>query len=449
MTSCCGLDHHEGGYTARQRSDLERVLAFNRRLAQAIEHCVDISMVEDLLDPDPMRYMWVDEGGGRLTEYFAAADTALAAAPPLEGHRRASGRTVCEPRSAARPAVAAASDGRVLHAWIEWQEDVGERVFAALADSATAKATPIALNTDPADCFRPSAAFDAHGVPWVCYGRSHNGRVDVWAHRYDVGSGWSAAEQVSGTGHPSFNQEVVAHPDGSVEVVWQGPFGTGFGIWSRLWCNGAWEDEKLVSAGAVGNAWDPAVGVRPDGGSAYAWSEYVNGSYRVVLRIVDTDGALGQIRPVSSGSDYALHPSLAVTTDGAIWCAFDVIAIHGHGGSGPTRLRPIEELAEAPSHRGRTGERRFGAARIAPRGDRNFAGCEGAGRRSVRGGGPISRRVGCRTRWTASSGCRRPWGTHRGLPRAPPTAADDVLLGGRRADARPERVVQADHFRRQ
>jgi len=37
-----------------------------------------------------------------------------------------------------------------------------------------------------------------------------------------------------------------------------------------------------------------------------------------------------------------LHPSLAATTDGRLWCAFDVITVQGHGGSGPTRLRPRE-----------------------------------------------------------------------------------------------------------
>jgi hypothetical protein len=50
---------------------------------------------------------------------------------------------------------------------------------------------------------------------------------------------------------------------------------------------------------------------------------------------------------VSSGTDYALHPSIAVTTDGGVWCAFDVITVHGHGGSGPTKLRPAETLGGA------------------------------------------------------------------------------------------------------
>ncbi|WP_461071774.1 DUF3604 domain-containing protein [Streptomyces pseudoechinosporeus] len=343
------MDHHQAGYTESQRRDLDRVLAFNRRLAAAIDDCTDISAVVAVLDPDPLRYMWVDEGGGRLTEYLAAAERELSTAGRLAGHRRLPGRAVCAPRSAARPAVAAADDGRVLYAWIEWQDEVGERVVAALADGPGAEAVPVVLNDEPSDCFRPSAAFDSEGGAWVCYGRADaDGHVDVWTHRFDPTSGWGAAERISGTGHPSFNQEVVAHTDGGIEVVWQGPHGSGFGIWSRRLRDGAWGGVRLVSEGAAGNAWDPAVAALPDGGSAYAWSEYVAGSYRVVVCVADGSGVLGPVRPVSSGTDYALHPSLAVTADGGLWCAFDVIAVHGHGGSGPTRLRPVAELAEAP-----------------------------------------------------------------------------------------------------
>lgn len=94
-----------------------------------------------------------------------------------------------------------------------------------------------------------------------------------------------------------------------------------------------------MSEGVAGNVWDPALTVARDG-MAYAWSEYTAGSYAIVLRTIDADGVAGPVRRLSGGSDYALHPSLATTADGRLWCAFDVVTVHGHGGSGPTRLRP-------------------------------------------------------------------------------------------------------------
>ncbi|MDT7664714.1 MAG: hypothetical protein QOD04_4270, partial [Pseudonocardiales bacterium] len=90
----CGIDHHSGEYTAEQRADLDLVLAFNRRLAAAIDECRDVSEVEKLIDPDPLRYMWVDEGGGRLGEFLQRGDRALSAARVLPGWQRGHGREV-------------------------------------------------------------------------------------------------------------------------------------------------------------------------------------------------------------------------------------------------------------------------------------------------------------------------------------------------------------------
>ena len=345
----CGIDHHSGEYTAEQRADLDLVLAFNRRLAAAIDECRDVSEVEKLIDPDPLRYMWVDEGGGRLSEFLRRGDQALAAAEPMRGRQRARGEQVPGTLAAARPCVAASAAGDLLWTWVEWRKDIGETVVASLRDRSGKHGEPVVLSGTPADCFRPTAAFDLAGRGWVCFARSGNNGINgtdgvaVWATRCTDGR-WSEPELVSTTSHPSFNQEVLAHADGSVEVCWQGRTDGRFGIYSRRWSDGHWGPVVLVSEECSDNVWDPALAATLDGGTAYAWSEYHQGTYRVVLRRVDGLGTWSAPRAVSSGTDYALHPSVAVTTDGGVWCAFDVITVHGHGGSGPTKLRPAESL---------------------------------------------------------------------------------------------------------
>ena len=367
----CGIDHHSGEYTAEQRADLDLVLGFNRRLAAAIEECRDVSEVEKLLDPDPLRYMWVDEGAGRLGEFLRRGDEALSAAGVLPGQRRVPGQPVASGAAAARPSVAASSAGDLVWTWVEWRREVGETVVAVLAgpggqsgqpvtlsgepmtlpgepmtlsgEPVTLYGEPVTLSGEPADCFRPTAAFDRAGRAWVCYGRAEPDGVRVWACRHEGGR-WGPPEPVSTTSHPSFNQEVIGHADGSVEVCWQGRAGGRFGIYARRWTDGRWGPEALVSDATSANVWDPALAATPDGGTVYAWSEYHGGSYRVVVRRRDARGELADPVPVSSGTDYALHPSVAVTGDGGVWCAFDVITVHGHGGSGPTRLRAAETL---------------------------------------------------------------------------------------------------------
>jgi hypothetical protein len=342
---CGGIDHHSGNYTPEQRADLDRVLAFNARLADAIDSDVDVRDTLRVLDPDPLRYMWVDEGQGRLAEVLSRAGRNLDQAPGLPGHRRSDVRPVEESARAARPSVAAAPDGSLLCCWVEWLPGEGDVLQATLLkpDGSPTHPGPTRLTTEIGDIFRPTALFAADGTAWVFFGMRVGGRVHVYAtHRDDAD--WSTPRPVTTFEHPCFNQEATAHADGRVELCWQGRRGGRFGVFSRICERGTWGPTTLVSEGVEANVWDPVVVACHDGGSAYAWSEYRDGSYRVALRRRDRAGRLGEPRSLTSGTDYALHPSLAVTGDGRLWCAFDVITIAGHGGSGPTQLRPADEL---------------------------------------------------------------------------------------------------------
>ena len=62
----------------------------------------------------------------------------------------------------------------------------------------------------------------AHGFP---SGLAGPDGVRVWACRHEGGR-WSPPELVSTTGHPSFNQEVLAHADGSGQCFLPGAVGT-------------------------------------------------------------------------------------------------------------------------------------------------------------------------------------------------------------------------------
>jgi hypothetical protein len=345
----CAADHHRGEYTERQRADLDLVLAFNHRLTRAVEDCVDITGTIAALEPDPLRYMWVDEGDGQIPAQLEKAAAVLDAAPRLVGQARGTAAVLPGSRNAARPTVAARG-ATTLVGWLEWQEGRGDRLVAALGGRTTT------VVQGPEDLFRPTAAITADGTPWLLFGRRVDGRVGVWACRFAEGR-WSEPHPVSTTDGPSFNQEVLAHPDGSLHVCWQGGVNSRFGIFARRFADGAWAEPVWVSAGVPSNVWDPALTVDGDG-LAYAWSEYAGGSYAVALRRIGADGVAGPVRLLTGGSDYALHPSLATTTDGRLWCAFDVITMHGHGGSGPTRLHPrpgtgrVAELERADEHEG-------------------------------------------------------------------------------------------------
>ncbi len=352
--TCGGLDHHSQAYSAEQQRDLDLVLAFNASMSAAINAGLDVTDTEAFMDPDPLRYMWVDEGQGKIAEHVEGGRAVLAAAPHLPGTPRESVQWIEESARAARPSIAAAADGCVLTTWMEWVPQQGEVLRVQLSQPGS---EPVVedVTTDPVDLFRPVAAFDGAGTPWVFVARrdTHSSPVEVYAARRDHArpeqGRWSALSQVSDTGQPSFNHEVAPDGAGGLIVTWQAPAGSGFGIYARQWSANGWEATSLVSQGVEANVWDPVVAAMPDGSTMFAWSEYAGGSYRVMLRARSVEGELGTPRVITGGSDYALHPTLAVTRDGRLWCAFDHITMHGHGGSGPTRLRPVDEVGADPA----------------------------------------------------------------------------------------------------
>ena len=340
---CGGLDHHRGEYTDQQRADLDAVLAFNRRMSDAINEGLDTSETEEFLDPDPLRYMWVDEGQGRIGRVITEAHELLARAPHLAGHQRRGVRVTEGSTRAARPSIATSAEGARLITWVEWIPGEGDVVQASYVGPGRAEELTVVSGSGCSDVFRPIAAITSDGVPWVFYGSSNAKRTGVWATTLLEGS-WSEPQLVSTTEHPSFNQEVNAGPDGELDLCWQGRHDGRFGIFTRRHAGAGWGPTSMVNAGVEANVWDPSIAGFPDGSTAFAWSEYRDGAYRVVVRRRDPHGELSQPLAITSGTDYALHPSLAVTSDSQLWCAFDLITIGGHAGSGPTKLRPLADV---------------------------------------------------------------------------------------------------------
>lgn len=339
MASCSHPEHHLDSYTPEQRELFAAVGALNEGILSAHREGRRLDGVLAAIDLDLARYMFVDEGRGTLRQQLAEATEALAAARPITGHRRVSGQLVDASRFAARPSVAVLTAGVPVIAWIEWKEGIGEHVMVAVGDDAER------LTTEPTDCFRPTAIVDTEGRPWVFHARAVDGEVAVYAQFRDDGE-WTAPERVSDTGHPSFNQEAVAHADGSIEVCWQGQVGDRFSIFARRWTPEAgWKDTLVVDGGTSRNVWDPTLASLPGGGTVYAWCGYGQGGYRIGVR---TDGGdePGEVRVIPQTEGHGLHPSLVASAEGRVWCAFDTFDVPAYGGSGPTQLRAADRVGQ-------------------------------------------------------------------------------------------------------
>ena len=354
---CHGHDHRLESYAASDRRLLALVESFSRRLADAAASGADLSKVLAALDPDPARYTWVDDGAGIVADVLAEAEAELAVAPRLGGFRNLPSTSLPSARPAARPAVASAADGRILAAWIEWTQDVGEQVLAVMLDQAGRPLSePQPVSGPFGDCLRPSAVFDGDGRGWVFFGLRRDGAAGVWCVR-EAGARFGPPSLVSTTRHPSFNQEVACHEDGGLECCWQGFDDGRFRVFSRRQGACGFGDTLLRSGDADRNVWDPAIAVDGRGRTCYAWTTYGELGYQTAYVLSDR-GHPGPRRVLGVPGSYSLHPSVAFTPDGTLWCAYDAVALGGHGGSGPTRLRTRAEMT-APR---RTGTRPPGQA---------------------------------------------------------------------------------------
>jgi hypothetical protein len=333
VVHCSHPGHQLDDYTDDQRQLLASVADLNAALLDAYRDGTSLAGVLATIDPDPARYMFVDEGRDTLRQQLTDAREALEAAPPIAGHRRLHGGEASGAHSASRPSIAASVTGEPVLAWLEWEDGVGEHVVVSTAGGVHR------IESEAADCFRPSVIVGGDGTPWVFYGRSVGGEVAVYCSRYTAGA-WASPERVSESGHPSFNQEAATHADGSVEVTWQGRSGDRFRVFGRRWHPTAgWGESRLIDdLESSGNVWDPVVTALPDGESAYAWCGYSDGRYRVHVRRSDA-GGLTDVQTIDHGDGHALHPSIAADPAGRLWCAFDRFAVQDHGGSGPTQLR--------------------------------------------------------------------------------------------------------------
>ena len=441
----CAADHHRGEYTERQRADLDMVLAFNHRLAAAIDDNIDVTDTVAALDPDPLRYMWVDEGDGQIPAQLAKAAAVLDAAPRLAGQMRGRPRgPFRDSRNASRPTIAARGATTVI-AWLEWQEDRGDRLVAEVNQTAAV------VVPGPEDLFRPTAAVTADGVPWLALRPVRSAaRSGCGPAASSTAGGATRSRSATPTARRSTRR---SPPPTTAACTCAGRAGPAAGSPSS-------------PGGGDGSGWEAdgpgeRRGVRATSGTrasrsstartgvAYAWTEYVDGSYAVAVRRIDAHGGAGPVRRLTGGSDYALHPSLATTTDGRLWCAFDVVSVQGHGGSGPTRLRPAARGTAAADDQ--DGMREPGASvppELLPEVSAHIrvVGVDGDG--LVEPPGELARGLNVvpsalpRLQATADGGLVVAYRIHRQLPLM------TLLLGGGRPGARPRRLGRADHVRR-
>ena len=231
----CAADHHRGEYTERQRADLDLVLAFNHRLAQAVEDVRRHHRHRRRARPGPAA-LHVGGRGRRADPGPAGPGRAPCWTPRRSWPGRPAARSGWSSAAATRPAPASPRTATApLVGWLEWQDGRGDRLRGRADHGGTERRVTTVVE-GPEDLFRPTAAITADGTPWLLFGRS------VAGPGRGVGGRLRRTRlERPGAGQrhrrrPSFNQEVLRPPRRQPARVLAGPGRADrFGVFARRW----------------------------------------------------------------------------------------------------------------------------------------------------------------------------------------------------------------------
>ena len=201
------------------------------------------------------------------------------------------------------PVVTVDKDGKRWAAWLTHQTG-GDAV--AVHDGG-----PVRRVTDKGDHHGPAIAVDGRGWMRVAWAQREGAEFQIYESVY-VAERWSRATRLSTPGTSNIAPAMAGDGQGRIALVWQSLRGGQSAVMLRVFDGRSWSAEQQVSSG--GNAWLPAAAW--GGGKLWiAWDAYITGNYQIYVRSFDKT-IPGIVRRVTSGSGFAVRPSVAANADG-------------------------------------------------------------------------------------------------------------------------------------
>lgn len=257
------------------------------------------------------------------------------------------------------PRVAIAADGTAFVVWSEAPKgtgQLGEIWVSRLAEDASRE--PEALMNDPAvDATGARIAVDSVGNALAVFNAAQSSGSHVMASRYEVGSGWAAAEVIdegaptcSAAACPQTAPDLALDADGNGFAVWLADDGVRKSVWARPFqADSGWGDPEQLDLDQVGSSFSPVLALDTAGGAVVAWT--TDDPSLQAARFVPGQGWSASTRVDPSGSDSVIQPfvSVAASADGSaivLYADGDLLAARYSMGAW-TEAAPIEDSAES------------------------------------------------------------------------------------------------------
>ncbi|MCP5110272.1 MAG: hypothetical protein GY953_05510, partial [bacterium] len=185
------------------------------------------------------------------------------------------------------------------------------------------------------DVWKPRLAYDEQGRIWTIWSQQVDGNFDLYARWYD-GKIFGPLERLSNAPQSDFDHDVYFR-DGDIHVAWQAFRGGQSDVFYRVYSDGEWSREILVS-NSPRNDWEPAVAADSGGNAIVAWDTYDKGRYDVRMRRIE-DGEIGPVIDVAATERLEARPDLAVDSRDQVWVSYEAGRVNWAKDQG--RLEPV------------------------------------------------------------------------------------------------------------
>jgi hypothetical protein len=246
------------------------------------------------------------------------------------------------------PAAAAAKDGTVWLAYIQFHHNPDHNALRAALDSppndfsrwrartggdqvflrkysAGVWGPAIAVTPAGLDLFRTAAAVDGQGRVWVVW--SQNTQFPAKTPNFEIFArvvqNGIPGKQVQISNDPGNDVAPVATTDstGNVWIAWQGWRKGRAAILAATQSGDRFGAAQPVSQSPA-NEWNPAIAADSSGRVSVAWDSYRNENYDIYMRTAAA-GQWGPETPVAASARYEAYPSLAYESSGRLWVAYE------------------------------------------------------------------------------------------------------------------------------
>jgi hypothetical protein len=225
-----------------------------------------------------------------------------------------------------------------------WRQDDGsaDNVYANRYVAGSGWEGAVAIESDAGDVYVPQIAVDDSGNAMAVWRQSDGTNYNVYANRYEAGSGWEGAVAIESDTGNVYEPRIAVDGSGNAMAVWRQSDGTNYNVYANRYEAGSGWEGAVVIESDTGNVYDPQIAVDDSGDAMALWLQYDGSVNNVYANRYEAGSGWEGAMAIESDTGTVSEPQIAVGGSGdamAVWLQYDgsdhsTYANHYEAGSG-------------------------------------------------------------------------------------------------------------------